>query len=75
MVGLLGALGLATACNDRKDGSVRDNARQVGKQVGNAVHDVGEKSREAVQGLREGYQESRAGNNTGAKPDSNSANR
>lgn len=67
LVGLLGTLGLASGCKDRGDNSVRDDARQVGKQVGNAVHDVGEASREAVQGLKEGYRDSRAGNNPDAQ--------
>jgi hypothetical protein len=63
---LVGLLGVAAGCNERQDAKVRENARQVGREVGEAAQDVKEAGKdaakeleqtghEAAEGLREGY--------------------
>jgi hypothetical protein len=53
-VGVLGASGLVAGCNERQQKDLREDARQVGKEVGDAVQDVEDASREAAEGFREG---------------------
>ena len=52
---LVALLGVAAGCNERQEGTVRENARQVGKELGKATEEVKETGREAAEGLREGY--------------------
>ena len=54
LAGLLGALGLTVGCNDRREGTVRDEARQVGQEVDEAARELRETTQEAVQGFEEG---------------------
>lgn len=78
LVGLLGSLGVAAGCNERQEGTVRENAREVGREVGEATEEVQEAGREAAkdmketgreasEGLREGY--------GGSGPENDAANR
>jgi hypothetical protein len=48
MAGLCGALGLAAGCTERQEESVKQNARQVGQEVGAAAKDVEAGTREAA---------------------------
>ncbi|ADO69968.1 hypothetical protein [Stigmatella aurantiaca] len=51
VVGLLGTAGLVTGCSEQE---TRENARQVGQEVGNAARNVKEATREAAEGFQEG---------------------
>lgn len=57
LVGLLAPLGFAAGCNERREqeGTVRDEARQVGQATEEAAQEVRETGREAVQGFEEGF--------------------
>ncbi len=48
MAGLCGALGLAVGCTERQEESAKQNARQVGQEVGAAAKDVEAGAREAA---------------------------
>ncbi len=59
VLGLVGVgCGLA-GCDERRDGEVREDARKAGRQLGDAARDVGETTREAVEGFKQGIQDSR----------------
>lgn len=53
-MGLLGIAGLMAGCTERQDHQLREDAREVGKQVGDTARDVGDATREAVEGFKEG---------------------
>lgn len=62
LAGLMGVLGVTVGCNDRREGTVRDEARQVGqetRELGQETRELGQETREtteeAVQGFEEGY--------------------
>lgn len=54
LAGLLGALGLTVGCEDRREGTVRDEARQAGQVVDEAAQETRETTNEAVEGFQEG---------------------
>jgi len=55
MAGLLGLTGLATGCSDTTKSDVREGMRQAGEEVGEAAKDVENATKEAADGIREGY--------------------
>ena len=63
---LVGLLGAVAGCNERQEGAVRDDARQVGQEAGkateemkeagrDAAREIKESGREAAEGFREGF--------------------
>jgi len=61
LMGLLGSLGVAAGCNERQEGAVREDAREVGQEVGKAAEEVKEAGREAAQEMKETGREAAEG--------------
>ncbi|MFY0524197.1 hypothetical protein ACN28I_13825 [Archangium gephyra] len=64
LAGLLGALGLTVGCENRREGTVRDEARQAGQAVDKAAREAREaaqEAREAANEAEEGFQEGLGG--------------
>jgi hypothetical protein len=54
LAGLLGVLGMTVGCENRREGTVRDEARQAGQAVDEAAQEARETTNEAVEGFQEG---------------------
>ncbi len=64
LAGILGALGLTVGCENRREGTVRDEARQAGQAVDEAAREAREAAQEARETTNEaekGFQEGLGG--------------
>ncbi|WP_211194081.1 hypothetical protein [Pyxidicoccus fallax] len=61
VAGLCGVLGVAAGCTERQEEAVRQDARQVGKEVGEAAKDVEAGARKAAEQTRDAAREASDG--------------